>query len=489
MAEPRLASRTPICQEGFTAQTRDLIVQDDRMIASRSRDRNSGLNQREEPIMRKGPKRLGRGLSSLITNTVDSGIQDEHSETEAAEQRQDQRESDGKAGTVPASGTSDSGAQATGPRNGNLANASVNSVALHARDAHSARSEQDTPNPRQPGRPPDTPATRGAGQAGAVARTRAAEDVRAGIEEPGEATSGVSAAAGRERKAAAGAARSGGFESRIGGIEARMVGIDDLRPNKNQPRRTLGEAECHELALSIAANGIIQPIVARRTFDGLEILAGERRWRSARMAGLKEVPVLVREANDEEMLELALIENIHREDLNAVDRGLAYKQYCDVFGLKAEEIAARLGEDRTTVVNYMRLLDLPQTVLSLLAEGRISMGHARALLGAKTPMHGIELAEAVAAGGMSVRSLESLLRRSRSPRKPKAPKPEMIVGEGLPKHIQALERKFEEVMCTKVSIELGETRKTGRVVIEFFSLDDFERVCHAAGVVKKAKEE
>lgn len=273
-------------------------------------------------------------------------------------------------------------------------------------------------------------------------------------------------------------------------VEARTVPLDALRPNRHQPRGAVDEEGCRALARSIATSGVIQPIVVRRT-EGVrpgdarfEIVAGERRWRAARLAGVTSVPVLVREATDEQMLELALVENIHREDLNAVDRALAYRRYCETFGLKADEVASRLGEDRTTVTNYIRLLELPEAVLSLLAGGAISMGHARALLGARSPEHRVELAEAAAEGGMSVRTLEALVRRGRSARKGGAGEGAGRGGAaGVPIHLKDLERRFEEVLGTKVTIQLGESRTAGRVVIEFFSVDDFERICLQVGVI------
>jgi len=386
--------------------------------------------------MRKSSRRLGRGLSSLISRDDDVTQLGEATGVEATES--DVREADTDA-TVPLSGTSrDDG------RAGNEAIAAERSAETLA------LSEAASPD---------------AALAGGGMADRSVDDARVGL---GRATTfGVKEARG------------------FIGIEARMVPVGELRPNRHQPRGPIDDEGCRELARSIALTGVIQPIVARQTFDGLEIVAGERRWRSSRLAGLKTVPVLIREATDEEMIELALVENIHREDLNAVDRARAYKQYCDVFELKAEEVAARLGEDRTTVTNYIRLLELPETVLSMLGAGRISMGHARSLLGAKTPMQQVELAEAVAAGGMSVRSLEELIRRGRRARQQKVPKAREFTSGGLPAHLKAIERKFEEVLSAKVSIELAETKSDGRVVIEFFGLDDFERICRKIGVLKK----
>lgn len=267
------------------------------------------------------------------------------------------------------------------------------------------------------------------------------------------------------------------------GVEARMVGVGELRVNPYQPRRNIDPESVRELAKSIESAGIIQPIVVREVEGGggLEIVAGERRLVAARLAGLEEVPVLVREASDEQMLEWALVENIHREDLNAVDRALAYRQYCEAFDLTVEEVGKRLGEDRTTVANYVRLLELPGAVQRLLAEARISMGHARALLGVSEDGRKVELASLVASKGVSVRELERIVRGERSrgggvgERRPRS-------GGAPEAHVRELERRFEEALETKVKIHLGRVKGSGRIMIEFYNVDDFERIAKTVGV-------
>lgn len=271
------------------------------------------------------------------------------------------------------------------------------------------------------------------------------------------------------------------------GIEARMVGVEELKPNPLQPRRVFDEEKVRGLADSIATSGMIQPIVVRNGADGLEIVAGERRWRAAKMAGLTEVPVLVREASDEAMLELALVENIHREDLNAVDRAMAYRMYCDEFGLSADEVGKRVGEDRTTVTNYLRLLELPEKVLRMLATERISMGHARALIGVTDEDWAFRLAQRAALQGLSVRAVEEAARQGK--RRSRRAKPAVRAvraqtGLGLPAHIKDLERRFEERLGTKVRIELGKSRQDGQVVIEFYGVGEFEGICKKIGVIK-----
>ena len=264
----------------------------------------------------------------------------------------------------------------------------------------------------------------------------------------------------------------------------RTLPIEDLRPNPFQPRDTIDPQRVAGLARSIAASGIIQPIVARSTPHGPEIITGERRWRAARAAGLNTVPVIIRQANDEQMLEWALIENIHREDLNAVERAQAYKRYLDAFTLTTDDLAQRLGEDRSTVTNYVRLLELPEPVRRLLADGRISMGHARALLGLSDDSRRAELAATAAKKPLSVRALEQWVRRERAPRRENRPGGPQATASHL--HIRDLERRFSERLGTKVSIMLGKQKGAGRVVIEFYNVDDFERICAEIGLADES---
>jgi ParB family chromosome partitioning protein len=256
--------------------------------------------------------------------------------------------------------------------------------------------------------------------------------------------------------------------------------IEELKPNPYQPRDTIDPQSVTELARSISASGMIQPIVVRQTPRGHEIVAGERRWRAARAAGLDSVPVIVRQVDDRQMLEWALIENIHREDLNAVERAQAYKRYLNEFSLTTDDLAQRLGEDRSTVTNYVRLLDLPDSVRSLLAAGRISMGHARALLGVPDNHRRTELANETASKSLSVRALENLVRKERQPKRNDRTSP---TRTGPPQaHIRNLESRLEETLGTKVRIMLGKTKGSGRIVIDFYNMDDFDRICAQVGL-------
>lgn len=264
------------------------------------------------------------------------------------------------------------------------------------------------------------------------------------------------------------------------------VDIERLAPNPMQPRGAMNEESVARLSDSIRTHGFLQPIAVRRRGEGFEIIAGERRWRAALLIGLKEVPVIEREASDEQMLELALIENLQREDLNAIDRAKAYRQFCTRFGLHPEDVALRVGEDRTTVANYLRLLELSESIQEMVASGKLGMGHARCLLGVTGDTHRQRLAEAAVQHDLSVRAMEELVRRGKS----------IAAGQGMAlagklpvapdrfrsAHLRDMEQRFERALKTKVNIKEGKKKGTGRIIIEFFTLDDFDRVAGALGV-------
>ena len=266
------------------------------------------------------------------------------------------------------------------------------------------------------------------------------------------------------------------------GIEARMVPVGDILTNPYQPRRDPGGVGISSLAESIRRNGILQPITVRRAAGGgYEIVAGERRLIASKAIALSDVPVIVRKATDEQMLELALVENLQREDLNAIDRARAYRRYCTEFSLSPEAVAERIGEDRTTVVNYLRLLDLPDGIRSLVADRRISMGHARALLGVADSELQWRLAQDVQAQGLSVRALEALVRQGKD-RGNAAPASDGDPQHAQSPHIRDVERRFEEVLKTKVTIREGKRKGRGRIIIDYYSLDDFDRISSILGV-------
>lgn len=257
--------------------------------------------------------------------------------------------------------------------------------------------------------------------------------------------------------------------------------IDLIQPNPYQPRTVMEEKSLASLVSSIKKSGILQPITVRKRDGRHEIIAGERRWTAAKACGFTSVPVIVRDADDEQMLELALIENIQREDLNAIDRAKAYKRFCTRFNLRPEELADRLGEDRSTVSNYMRMLDLSPELQQLVAHGHLGMGHGRCLLGIADPRRRDELGRRCAQSEWSVRTLEQMVRNEKEspPSSPLAAKP--IVAKASP-HLRDLQQRFEHSVKTKVTIVEGRRKGSGRIVIEYYSLDDFDRIANALGV-------
>lgn len=250
--------------------------------------------------------------------------------------------------------------------------------------------------------------------------------------------------------------------------------IDALAPNEFQPRVQMDDARLQELAQSIKTNGVIQPIVVRRAGDRFRIIAGERRWRAAKIAGLARVPIVVRDvadAHDKALLQMALVENIQREDLNPIDEALAYRRLADEFGLRQEDIAAVVGKDRTSVANYLRLLKLPDEVRSEVASGRLSMGHARALLSLAEEGDQRRIARDVIGRSLSVRETETLVKKAvegASPPRDAAPPAPVDV------HTRAAEERLKILLGTRVRIVRSGTR--GRIEIDFVSEEELMRI-------------
>jgi ParB family chromosome partitioning protein len=250
--------------------------------------------------------------------------------------------------------------------------------------------------------------------------------------------------------------------------------IDRLEPNDFQPRGYVDDGHLQELAQSIRANGIIQPIVVRRVGDRFQIIAGERRWRAAKVAGLLRVPVIVREVtpgNERSLLEMALIENIQRQDLNPIDEALAYRRLADEFHLKQEDIASAVGKDRASVANFLRLLKLPDEVRNEVASGRLSMGHARSLLSLADEGDQRRIARDVIARSLSVRETESLVKKLVEDARPERgvvePKPADV-------HTRAAEERLKLLLGTRVRIvRQGEK---GRIEIDFVSEAELIRI-------------
>ncbi len=248
------------------------------------------------------------------------------------------------------------------------------------------------------------------------------------------------------------------------------VPIDRIEPNPFQPRQQFDDTGLAELAQSIKSDGVLQPITLRQSGGKYQIIAGERRWRASRIAGLKDIPALVRQASDDDMLVLALIENIQREDLNAIEKAQGYETLRRKLDLPIEQLARRVGQDRSTVSNYLRLLELDGAVQSLIRAGQLSMGHARAILGAPEE-HRIRLARQVVEQDLSVRAVEhqvQFLRQARAaPGPAREPRP----------HIKQMEQRFTQALGVRTKIKEGPKGKSGRLVIYYRTLDDFDRIC------------
>ncbi len=245
------------------------------------------------------------------------------------------------------------------------------------------------------------------------------------------------------------------------------VDTDLLQPNPQQPRAHVDETRLDELAQSIRTNGVIQPIVVRRAGERYEIVAGERRWRAAARAGVRRVPVVVRDVPDDQRLQVALIENIQREDLNPIEEAGAYRRLTDELHLTQEQIALSVGKDRASIANYLRLLRLPEEVRAEIASGRLSMGHARALVAIGDAQAQRRAAREVIARGLSVRETESLVKKLAEPPAPKA-KPATDV------HTRAAEERLRFALGTRVRIV--RRRKGGRIEVDFTNEEELQRL-------------
>jgi len=243
--------------------------------------------------------------------------------------------------------------------------------------------------------------------------------------------------------------------------------IDQLKPNPLQPRLKFSQNSIEELSRSIKESGVLQPIIVSPEGDGYRIIVGERRWRAAQRIGLKKIPVLIRTMSNEKQLEASLIENLHREDLNPLEIALAYQKLIQELGLTQEEIAQKVGKDRSSVTNYLRLLRLPQEIQDCLGEGKISMGHARALLSLEDPQTQVSLCQQLIEENLSVRDVEKMIQRLK--RKPSAKKSREADPDLL-----ALQEELLKVLGTKVSIR--GTQDKGVIKVYYFSMEDLDRI-------------
>jgi ParB family chromosome partitioning protein len=249
------------------------------------------------------------------------------------------------------------------------------------------------------------------------------------------------------------------------------IELDKIVPNEFQPRKTFQTDGLKELAASIREHGVIQPIIVHRIGANYGLIAGERRWRASRLAGLKTIPALVKEATRRDLIEQALIENIQREDLNPLEAAEAYKRLQDEFRLTQEDLAKRVGKERSTVTNFLRILGLPKELKQSLSTGVLSMGHAKALLSLERVRDQIQAAAEIVRRGLSVREAEALASRLKKPAKEKKPRQS--------NELKTVEEKLKKSLGTKVSISAK--AKGGKIVIEYYSADELDRILERIG--------
>ena len=261
----------------------------------------------------------------------------------------------------------------------------------------------------------------------------------------------------------------------------QVMKINEVEPNRDQPRKNFDEDALLELSDSIKQFGVLQPLLVRKRKDYYEIIAGERRWRAAKLAGVKEVPVIEKEYTDQEILEIGLIENIQRENLNPIEEAIAYKRLLEEFNLKQDEVAERVSKSRTAVTNSMRLLKLSDKVQQMIIDDMISTGHARALLAIDDPELQYTLANKIFDEKLSVRETEKLVKEIKNPKKPKEKKP--VANSFI---YQDLEEKMKSVFGTKVSIA-SKGKGQGKIEIEYYSDDELEHLFDMMMSIKRGE--
>ena len=256
--------------------------------------------------------------------------------------------------------------------------------------------------------------------------------------------------------------------------QSNEIDIDLIEPNPQQPRTRFADENLEELAGSIRSNGIVQPIVVRRSGDRYQIVAGERRWRAAQRVGLHRIPAVIRDVADEKLLELALIENIQRQELNPIEEAQAYRNLIDSIGLTQETVAERVGKERSVVTTSLRLLKLPADIQSLIIEGKLSAGHGRALLMSDDQRVQREVAKAAIETGWSVRETERAVKKARrtgeSDKNDPLPKPPMDPN------VKAAQTRLMRALNTNVKIQPGKKGTGGKIEIEYYSVDDLDRI-------------
>lgn len=255
------------------------------------------------------------------------------------------------------------------------------------------------------------------------------------------------------------------------GVE-RLLKILDIKPNRFQPRRIFREGQLAELMNSIREKGVIQPVIVRRSGQGYELIAGERRLRASQKLGLEKIPALIRQANDQESLEIAIIENLQREDLNPMEEARGYQDLARKFGLTQEQVSQKVGRDRSTVANSLRLLTLPDEIQQMLESGRLTAGHARSLLAVDDRRRQLSLAQLIAGKGLSVREAESLARGEASS---KGGRREARPARSLDQHLTNIQNEIQRALGTRVRL-VPKGKAKGRIEVEYYSSGDLERI-------------
>ena len=255
----------------------------------------------------------------------------------------------------------------------------------------------------------------------------------------------------------------------------RMIPVGDIKPNPYQARAEIEEADVKDLIASIKEKGVIEPVVVKRSDNQFILAAGERRLKAAQFAGFTEVPAIIRDLTDQELLEIGLIENLHRKDLNPIEEAVAYEQLNKNFGLTHEQIAQLVSKDRSTITNGLRLLTLPEKLRNYLQTGKLNQGHAMALLSLEDETKMVQIGERIAKEGLSVRATEILIKRLQR-------RPRIVPGPDKEANLLMLEDELSKLLHTKVTIQWK--RKRGKITIHCFSLEDFNRVYE---MIKKAK--
>ena len=244
--------------------------------------------------------------------------------------------------------------------------------------------------------------------------------------------------------------------------------IESISPNPHQPRQNFSDSELTELANSIKEKGVIQPILVSQTRDGFQLIAGERRWRAAQKAGLDKIPVWIRDVSPSEALELAIVENVQRQDLNPIEESSAYQELMKRFNITQESLSKRIGKDRSTIANLLRLLKLPAIIQQDLIDGKLTTGHARALLSVESVLVQKKIRNLIIKKSLSVRQAELLVKKTLASKKPKSQKDEADF------YIESLAKDLQESLGTKVDIK--RKGEKGRIIIEFYSDDDLGRL-------------